>query len=72
MPKYAIQELMLYGWDYIGTNDDGTRTLFDTLEEAEEDMQIDLTELNHMSKETHDWKVVEYDASKDSLFTESQ
>ena len=35
--KYAIQTLFIYGWDYTGA-EDGERLLFDTEQEAREDL----------------------------------
>ena len=73
--KYAIQTKFLYGWDYTGT-EDGERLLFDTKQEAQEDLSEFLLSLFAQSfqegdtpadTDPADWRVAEYNAAHDNL-----
>tara|TARA_R110001583_G_scaffold187875_1_gene349459 strand:- start:286 stop:537 length:252 start_codon:yes stop_codon:yes gene_type:complete len=71
--KYAIQTLFTYGWDYTGA-EDGERLLFDTKQEAQEDLNEFLLSLFAQSfqegdtpadTDPADWRVAEYHAAHD-------
>ena len=73
--KYAIQTLFIYGWDYTGA-EDGERLLFDTEQEAQEDLNEHLLALFAQSfqegstpadTDPADWRVVEYNAAHDEI-----
>ena len=73
--KYAIQTLFTYGWDYTGA-EDGERLLFDTKQEAQEDLNQFLLSLFAQSfqegdtpadTDPADWRVAEYHAAHDDL-----
>ena len=74
--KYAIQTLFTYGWDYTGYEDDGERLLFDTEQEAQEDLNdllMAMLEQSFQEGDTPpdtgpaDWQVVEYNAAHDDI-----
>lgn len=63
--KYAIQSEFQYGWDFVGTCDDGLRIVFDTMEEAE----LELLEIIAFTGEDPDgYRAVVYDPDKDDAF----
>tara|TARA_R110000782_G_scaffold220797_1_gene308001 strand:+ start:549 stop:821 length:273 start_codon:yes stop_codon:yes gene_type:complete len=78
--KYAIQTLFIYGWDYTGA-EDGERLLFDTEQEAQEDLNEHLLALFAQSfregstelllgytpadTDPADWRVAEYHPAHD-------
>ena len=66
-PKYTQQMEFMYGWDYVGSDDEGNRILFDTEEEAYEDLADTFCEWKSIGYD-HDpteWRVVPYIAADD-------
>jgi len=64
--QYAQQLLYLYGWDYVGVNERGGRLLFDTREEAENNLKTGMVELMKIGYFPNDWRIVEYVEAEDN------
>ena len=64
--KYAHQLQFSYGWDYVGS-EDGKRLLFDTFEEARDDLKAIRPDLKRMGYARDEWRVVRYRPEEDSL-----
>lgn len=61
MPKYAIQTLFGYGWDYVGSDDKGERLLFDSMDEARDEAK----EARKHDK-SQQWRAAEYYSPDDT------
>ena len=59
---YAIQTEFSYGWDYLETSEDGLRTVYTTKEEADNTLKT-----IHCDSSL-EWRVVQYDPTKDDSF----
>jgi len=55
--KYAIQCLFGYGWDYVGSTDNGERDLYDSSKEAQNEIDTLVASMNY---EPDEWRAVPY------------
>jgi len=63
--KYAQQSLFAYGWDYVGTDDNDKRVLFESEKEALDDLDDAMAGLAKLGYKREDWRVVPYVAADD-------
>lgn len=61
--KYAIQTLFGFNWEYVGSDDQGNRLIFNTRQEAEQDMN---GTINAMGYQPDTWRVIPYDPETDT------
>lgn len=64
--EYAQQTFFIYGWDYVGSDENGDRLTFETEEEALKDLADFLSDPN-VDQDPKDWRVVPYNHKEDRL-----